>query len=104
MPLRVEARTREPDVGLLSRQNGGAASARSSAERTGPWPAADLRRVIFIVVAPWLCAARWASFGRRGRRPKCHAADTSAGDPLKDITELERVTWVMKAGVMWKAP
>ena len=27
-----------------------------------------------------------------------------AGDPLKDVTELERVTWVMKAGVVWKAP
>jgi imidazolonepropionase-like amidohydrolase len=27
-----------------------------------------------------------------------------AGDPLKDLTELERVTWVMKAGVVWKAP
>jgi imidazolonepropionase-like amidohydrolase len=27
-----------------------------------------------------------------------------AGDPLKDITELERVTWVMKAGVVWKGP
>jgi imidazolonepropionase-like amidohydrolase len=27
-----------------------------------------------------------------------------AGDPLKDITELERVTWVMKAGIVWKAP
>jgi len=27
-----------------------------------------------------------------------------AGDPLKDITELERVTWVMKAGVVWKSP
>jgi imidazolonepropionase-like amidohydrolase len=27
-----------------------------------------------------------------------------AGDPVKDITELERVTWVMKAGVVWKAP
>ncbi|HET9620560.1 MAG TPA: amidohydrolase family protein [Kofleriaceae bacterium] len=27
-----------------------------------------------------------------------------AGDPLKDITELERVTWVMKGGVVWKAP
>jgi imidazolonepropionase-like amidohydrolase len=27
-----------------------------------------------------------------------------AGDPLKDITELERVTWVMKAGVVWKTP
>jgi imidazolonepropionase-like amidohydrolase len=27
-----------------------------------------------------------------------------AGDPLKDITELERVTWVMKAGVIWKGP
>jgi imidazolonepropionase-like amidohydrolase len=27
-----------------------------------------------------------------------------AGDPLKDITELERVTWVMKAGAVWKAP
>jgi len=26
------------------------------------------------------------------------------GDPLKDITELERVTWVMKAGVVWKGP
>lgn len=26
------------------------------------------------------------------------------GDPLRDITELERVTWVMKAGVVWKAP
>jgi imidazolonepropionase-like amidohydrolase len=25
-----------------------------------------------------------------------------SGDPLKDITELERVTWVMKAGVVWK--
>ncbi|HET7505670.1 MAG TPA: amidohydrolase family protein [Kofleriaceae bacterium] len=25
-----------------------------------------------------------------------------AGDPLKDITELERVTWVMKGGVVWK--
>jgi len=24
------------------------------------------------------------------------------GDPLKDITELERVRWVMKAGVVWK--
>jgi imidazolonepropionase-like amidohydrolase len=27
-----------------------------------------------------------------------------AGDPLKDITELERVTWVMKAGAVVKAP
>jgi imidazolonepropionase-like amidohydrolase len=27
-----------------------------------------------------------------------------AGDPLRDITELERVTWVMKAGVVWKTP
>lgn len=27
-----------------------------------------------------------------------------AGDPLKDVTELERVTWVMKAGAVWKAP
>lgn len=27
-----------------------------------------------------------------------------AGDPLKDITELERVTWVMKAGAVWKGP
>jgi imidazolonepropionase-like amidohydrolase len=27
-----------------------------------------------------------------------------AGDPLKDITELERVTWVIEAGVVWKAP
>jgi imidazolonepropionase-like amidohydrolase len=27
-----------------------------------------------------------------------------AGDPLKDITEVERVTWVMKAGTVWKAP
>jgi imidazolonepropionase-like amidohydrolase len=27
-----------------------------------------------------------------------------AGDPLKDITELERVTFVMKAGVVVKAP
>jgi imidazolonepropionase-like amidohydrolase len=27
-----------------------------------------------------------------------------AGDPLKDVTELERVTWVMKAGVVWKGP
>jgi imidazolonepropionase-like amidohydrolase len=27
-----------------------------------------------------------------------------AGDPLKDLTELERVTWVMKAGVVWKSP
>jgi imidazolonepropionase-like amidohydrolase len=25
-----------------------------------------------------------------------------SGDPLRDITELERVTWVMKAGVVWK--
>jgi imidazolonepropionase-like amidohydrolase len=25
-----------------------------------------------------------------------------AGDPIKDITELERVTWVMKAGQVWK--
>ena len=27
-----------------------------------------------------------------------------AGDPLKDITELERVTWVMKAGAVVKSP
>jgi imidazolonepropionase-like amidohydrolase len=27
-----------------------------------------------------------------------------AGDPLRDLTELERVRWVMKAGVVWKAP
>jgi len=27
-----------------------------------------------------------------------------AGDPLRDVTELERVRWVMKAGVVWKAP
>jgi imidazolonepropionase-like amidohydrolase len=27
-----------------------------------------------------------------------------AGNPLQDITELERVTWVMKAGVVWKSP
>ena len=27
-----------------------------------------------------------------------------AGDPLRDLTELERVTWVMKAGVVWKTP
>ncbi|TMQ04104.1 MAG: amidohydrolase family protein [Deltaproteobacteria bacterium] len=27
-----------------------------------------------------------------------------SGDPIKDITELERVTWVMKAGVVWKTP
>jgi len=26
-----------------------------------------------------------------------------AGDPLRDITELERVTWVMKGGVVYKA-
>jgi imidazolonepropionase-like amidohydrolase len=26
------------------------------------------------------------------------------GDPLKDISELERVKWVMKAGVVWKGP
>ena len=26
------------------------------------------------------------------------------GDPLKDISELERVRWVMKAGVVWKGP
>jgi imidazolonepropionase-like amidohydrolase len=25
-----------------------------------------------------------------------------AGDPLRDITELERVTWVMKGGVVYK--
>jgi hypothetical protein len=24
------------------------------------------------------------------------------GDPLRDITELERVTWVMKGGVVYK--
>jgi len=27
-----------------------------------------------------------------------------AGDPVADITQLERVTWVMKAGVVWKGP
>jgi len=27
-----------------------------------------------------------------------------AGDPLRDITELERVIWVMKGGAVWKAP
>jgi imidazolonepropionase-like amidohydrolase len=27
-----------------------------------------------------------------------------AGDPLKDVTELQRVTFVMKAGVPWKGP
>lgn len=27
-----------------------------------------------------------------------------AGNPLQDITELERVTWVMKGGVVWKSP
>jgi len=27
-----------------------------------------------------------------------------AGDPLKDVAELELVTWVMKAGVVWKSP
>jgi imidazolonepropionase-like amidohydrolase len=27
-----------------------------------------------------------------------------AGDPQKDVTELERVRWVMKAGVVWKGP
>jgi imidazolonepropionase-like amidohydrolase len=27
-----------------------------------------------------------------------------AGDPLKDIGELERVTWVMKGGAVFKAP
>ncbi len=26
------------------------------------------------------------------------------GDPLKDVTELERVKWVMKGGVVWKGP
>jgi len=26
-----------------------------------------------------------------------------AGDPLRDITELERVTWVMKGGVVYKS-
>ena len=25
-----------------------------------------------------------------------------AGDPLRDITELERVTWVMKGGIVYK--
>jgi len=25
-----------------------------------------------------------------------------SGDPLKDITELERVKWVMKGGTVWK--
>lgn len=27
-----------------------------------------------------------------------------AGNPVQDITELERVTWVMKGGVVWKSP
>ncbi len=27
-----------------------------------------------------------------------------AGNPLQDITELERVTWVMKGGTVWKSP
>ena len=27
-----------------------------------------------------------------------------AADPVKDVTELERVTWVMKAGMVWKSP
>jgi imidazolonepropionase-like amidohydrolase len=27
-----------------------------------------------------------------------------AGDPLRDVSELNRVTWVMKAGVVWKGP
>jgi imidazolonepropionase-like amidohydrolase len=27
-----------------------------------------------------------------------------AGNPAADITELERVTWVMKGGVVWKSP
>ena len=27
-----------------------------------------------------------------------------AGNPVKDITELERVIWVMKAGAVWKSP
>jgi imidazolonepropionase-like amidohydrolase len=27
-----------------------------------------------------------------------------AGDPLRDLTELERVRWVMKAGVVWNGP
>ena len=26
-----------------------------------------------------------------------------AGDPLADITQLERVTWVMKAGIVYKS-
>lgn len=28
-------------------------------------------------------------------------AKAVAGDPLRDITELERVTWVMKAGTLY---
>jgi imidazolonepropionase-like amidohydrolase len=27
-----------------------------------------------------------------------------AGDPLRDISELERVLWVMKGGVVYKGP
>lgn len=27
-----------------------------------------------------------------------------AGNPVQDITELERVTWVMKGGAVWKSP
>ena len=26
------------------------------------------------------------------------------GDPLRDITELERVTWVIKGGTVYKSP
>jgi len=47
------------------------------------------------------CAASEVGAIAAGKRADLVAV---AGDPLKDITELERVTWVMKAGVVWKTP